>query len=231
MVAITKNENLKILEQSVDNVNTDIMNNNVNPGLSEINYKDNQIKMNNELLQLVANRYNKDKEKIINLDEGINKSNEVLRKKKRRLRMKEALINYAQIVILGLFLFGIPFILFFSGKISQNGFLYLGFGALLVFILYIRFRNKPKLDLEYKDNHLYYAEKINNFRFENGALNGVGGDGTNDDANSSFYSGVNEELIKKCCGEKEEEIEMTDDMINDNNKFFYDVTLPLDIYL
>ena len=103
-------------------------------------------------------------------------------------------------------------------------------GALLVFILYLKFRKKPDLKLEYKDNHLYHAGKINNFKFENGALNG-NGDDIGDEADSSFYSGVNEELIKKCCGEKEEEIEMTDDMINDNNKFFYDVTLPLDIYL
>ena len=51
-MSITKNENLKILEQSVDNVNTDIMNNNVDKGLSDINYNDNQIKMNNELLQI-----------------------------------------------------------------------------------------------------------------------------------------------------------------------------------
>lgn len=229
-MSITKNENLNILEQSVDNVNTDIINNNVNSDLSNINYKDNEIKMNNELLQLVANRYNKDSEEIIDLDEGINKSNEILRKKNRKLRIKEALINYAQLIILGLFLFGIPFLLFFSGKISQNGFLYLMGGALLVFILYMRFRKKPKLDLEYKDNHLYNAEKINNFRFENGALNGVGDD-VGDEADSSFYSSVNEELIKKCCSEKEEEIEITDNMIKDNNKFFYDKTLPLDIYL
>jgi len=225
-MSITKNENLKILEQSVDNVNTDIMNNNVNQGLSDINYNDNQIKMNNELLQIVANRYNKDSVEFADLKEGIMKSNELIRKNKRKLRIKEALINYAQLVILGLFLFGIPFILFFSGKISQNGFLYLMGGALLVFILYIRFRKKPKLDLEYKDNHLYHAGKINNFRFETGALNGV-----EDEADSSFYSSVNEELIKKCCGSKEEEIELTDDMMKDNNKFFYDKTLPLDIYL
>ena len=57
-------------------------------------------------------------------------------------------------------------------------------------------------------------------------MNGVG-----DEADSNFYSSVNEELIKKCCGSKEEEIELTDDMIKDNNKFFYDKTLPLDIYL
>jgi len=227
-MSINKNENLQILEQSVDNVNTDIMNNNVNPSLGDINYKDNQIKMNNELLQLVANKYNEDSVEIADLGEGIIKSNELIRKNKRKLRIKKALINYAQLVILGLFLFGIPFILFFSGKISQNAFLYLMGCALLVFILYLRFREKPKLDLEYKDNHLYHVGKINNFRFENGALNGTG---VGDDADSSFYSGVNEDLIKKCCGEKEEEIELTDDMINDNNKFFYDETLPLDIYL
>ena len=225
-MSITKNEKLKILEQSVDNVNTDIMNNNVDKGLSDINYNDNQIKMNNELLQIVANRYNKDSVEFADLKEDIMKSNELIRKNKRKLRIKQALINYAQLVILGLFLFGIPFILLFSGKISQNGFLYLMGGALLVFILYLRFRKKPDLDLEYKDNHLYHAGKINNFRFENGALNGGG-----DEADSNFYSSVNEELIKKCCGEKEEEIELTDDMIKDNNKFFYDKTLPIDIYL
>lgn len=226
-MSITKNENLKILEQSIDNVNTDIMNNNVNQGLSDINYNDNQIKMNNELLQIVANRYNKDSVEFADLKEDIMKSNELIRKNKRKLRIKQALINYAQLVILGLFLFGIPFLLFFSGKISQNGFLYLMGGALLVFILYIRFRKKPKLDLEYKDNHLYNAGKINNFKFENSTLNGV-----EDEADSNFYSSVNEELIKKCCDSKEEEeIELTDDMIKDNNKFFYDKTLPLDIYL
>lgn len=226
-MSITKNENLKILEQSVDNVNTDIMNNNVDKGLSDINYNDNQIKMNNELLQIVANRYNKDSVEFADLKEDIMKSNELIRKNKRKLRMKQALINYAQLIILGLFLFGIPFILLFSGKISQNGFLYLMGGALLVFILYIRFRKKPKLDLEYNDNRLYHAGKINNFIFENGTLNDV-----EDEADSNFYSSVNEELIKKCCDSKEEEeIELTDDMIKDNNKFFYDKTLPLDIYL
>lgn len=229
---ISTNKNLEELKDVVNGINAI---ESVNPDLEKINYVDNQIKMNNELLQLKANKYNKDSIEIADLDEGIMMSNELLRKRNRKLRMKNALINFGKKIILILFLFGIPASLFFLGYVSQKAFLILVCFAICVFYFYIKFGGDKinSNDLLVDDSHLNGVHKINNFKFRNGiGVDNVDFSGSSVEDSEDYYSGINEELIKKCCNEGEDKVEVdVVDLIEDDNPFFYDRTLPVSVYM
>ena len=100
------------------------------------------------------------------------------------------------------------------------------------------FRKKSNRDLQIinNDNELYKVKKIKDFKFKDkySSFNDLIGNLFTDNL-SEEYSTINSELIDKCCNSNNSDdedytsVELSD-LLEDDNCFYYDKTLPTKIY-
>lgn len=237
---ITNNPNLSKLleEQNEFNKNSIEDEQEINLQLSNINLNDNYIKSNNELLQLLANKYNDKYNKNLELREKIYRSARVIQNKNKKLKVKSLIINFFKSLILIAFFISIPSLLYSLGYINENKFLILITICIIFLIIYFMFRKKSNRELQIinNDNELYKAKKIKDFKFKNkyssysDLINNLFTDNLSEE-----YSTINSELIDKCCNSNNSDDEdytsvEISDLLEDDNCFYYDKTLPTKIY-
>lgn len=237
---ITNNPNLSKLleEQNEFNKNSIEDEQEINLQLSNINLNDNYIKSNNELLQLLANKYNDKYNKNLELREKIYKSARVIQNKNKKLKVKSLIINFFKSLILIAFFISVPSLLYSLGYINENKFLILITICIIFLIIYFMFRKKSNRDLQIinNDNELYKVKKIKDFKFKDkySSFNDLIGNLFTDNL-SEEYSTINSELIDKCCNSNNSDDEdytsvEISDLLEDDNCFYYDKTLPTKIY-
>ena len=237
---ITNNTNLNRLleEQKEFNQNSIEDEQEINLQLSNINLNDNYIKSNNELLQLLANKYNDKYNKNLELREKIYRSARTIQNKNKKLKVRNLIINFFKSLILIAFFISVPSLLYSLGYINENKFLILITICILFLIIYfiIKKKNNRKLQIMNNQNEIYKVKKIKDFKFKNKYSN------YNDLVGSLFtdnlseeYNTINSELIDKCCNSNNSDDEdytnvEISDLLEDDNCFYYDKTLPTKIY-
>lgn len=237
---ITNNPNLSKLleEQNEFNKNSIEDEQEINLQLSNINLNDNYIKSNNELLQLLANKYNDKYNKNLELREKIYRSARVIQNKNKKLKVKSLIINFFKSLILIAFFISIPSLLYSLGYINENKFLILITICIIFLIIYFMFRKKSNRELQIinNDNELYKVKKIKDFKFKDkySSYSDLIGNLFTDNL-SEEYSTINSELIDKCCNSNNSDDEdytsvEISDLLEDDNCFYYDKTLPTKIY-
>ena len=237
---ITNNPNLSKLleEQNEFNKNSIEDEQEINLQLSNINLNDNYIKSNNELLQLLANKYNDKYNKNLELREKIYRSARIIQNKNKKLKVRSLIINFFKSLILIAFFISVPSLLYSLGYINENKFLILITICIIFLIIYFMFRKKSNRELQIinNDNELYKAKKIKDFKFKNkyssysDLINNLFTDNLSEE-----YSTINSELIDKCCNSNNSDDEdytsvEISDLLEDDNCFYYDKTLPTKIY-
>ena len=237
---ITNNPNLSKLleEQNEFNKNSIEDEQEINLQLSNINLNDNYIKSNNELLQLLANKYNDKYNKNLELREKIYRSARIIQNKNKKLKVRSLIINSFKSLILIAFFISVPSLLYSLGYINENKFLILITICIIFLIIYFMFRKKSNRELQIinNDNELYKAKKIKDFKFKNkyssysDLINNLFTDNLSEE-----YSTINSELIDKCCNSNNSDDEdytsvEISDLLEDDNCFYYDKTLPTKIY-
>lgn len=237
---ITNNPNLiKLLEEQNEfNKNSIEDEQEINLQLSNINLNDNYIKSNNELLQLLANKYNDKYNKNLELREKIYRSARIIQNKNKKLKVRSLIINSFKSLILIAFFISVPSLLYSLGYINENKFLILITICIIFLIIYFMFRKKSNRELQIinNDNELYKAKKIKDFKFKNkyssysDLINNLFTDNLSEE-----YSTINSELIDKCCNSNNSDDEdytsvEISDLLEDDNCFYYDKTLPTKIY-
>lgn len=237
---ITNNPNLsKLLEEQNEFNKTFIENEQeINLQLSDINLNDNYIKSNNELLQLLANKYNDKYNKNLELREKIYRNTRVIQNKNKNLKVRSLIINFFKSLILIAFFISVPSLLYSLGYINQNKFLILITICIIFLIIYFIFKKNDKRELQIinNDNELYKTKKIKDFKFKNkySSYSDLIGNLFTDNL-SEEYSTINSELIDKCCNSNNSDDEdytsvEISDLLEDDNCFYYDKTLPTKIY-
>lgn len=237
---ITNNPNLsKLLEEQNEFNKTFIENEQeINLQLSDINLNDNYIKSNNELLQLLANKYNDKYNKNLELREKIYRNTRVIQNKNKNLKVRSLIINFFKSLILIAFFISVPSLLYSLGYINQNKFLILITICIIFLIIYFMFKKNDKRELQIinNDNELYKTKKIKDFKFKNkySSYSDLIGNLFTDNL-SEEYSIINSELIDKCCSSNNTDDEdytsvEISDLLEDDNCFYYDKTLPTKIY-
>ena len=204
---------------------------NVNNSFSQINQKDNDIKKNQELLQLKANEYNKYKLREYNLDNKINVGTNIIRQKNKKKLMKSFLIELMKRIIFVLLLIAIPVGLYWSGFISSKSSLIITSAVMLIcIIVLILVPNKQIAKLENNTSPLYRAKKVKKFQFPNRddstLLNSE-----NESENEEKESLVSSELIDRCCNSSEEVSTVVDMEVRNRCSFYSDKSLPYQIYI
>lgn len=237
---ITNNPNLsKLLEEQNEFNKTSIENEQeINLQLSDINLNDNYIKSNNELLQLLANKYNDKYNKNLELREKIYRNTRVIQNKNKNLKVISLIINFFKSLILIAFFISVPSLLYSLGYINQNKFLILITICIIFLIIYFMFKKNDKRELQIinNDDELYKVKKIKDFKFKNkySSYSDLIGNLFTDNL-SEEYSTINSELIDKCCSSNNTDNEdytsvEISDLLEDDNCFYYDKTLPTKIY-
>lgn len=237
---ITNNPNLsRLLEEQNEFNKTSIEDEQeINLQLSNINLNDNYIKSNNELLQLLANKYNDKYNKNLELREKIYKSARVIQNKNKKLKVRSLIINFFKSLILIVFFICVPSLLYSLGYINENKFLILITICIIFLIIYFMFIKKSNRELQIidKDNELYKVKKIKDFKFKDKyfSYSDLMGNLFTDNL-SEEYSMINSELIDKCCNSNNSDDEdytsvEISDLLEDDNFFYYDKTLPTKIY-
>lgn len=237
---ITNNPNLsKLLEEQNEFNKTSIEDEQeINLQLSNINLKDNYIKSNNELLQLLANKYNDKYNKNLELREKIYRSTRVIQNKNKKLKVRSLIINFFKSLILIAFFISVPSLLYSLGYINENKFLILITICIIFLIIYFMFKKKSNRELQIinNDDELYKTKKIKDFKFKNkySSYSDLIGNLFTDNL-SEEYSTINSELIDKCCNSNNSDDEdytsvEISDLLEDDNCFYYDKTLPTKIY-
>jgi len=237
---ITNNPNLSKLleEQNEFNKNSIEDEQEINLQLSNINLNDNYIKSNNELLQLLANKYNDKYNKNLELREKIYRSARVIQNKKKKLKVRSLIINFFKSLILIAFFISFPSLLYSLGYINENKFLILITICIIFLIIYFMFKKKDRRELQIinNDDELYKTKKIKDFKFKDkySSYSDLVGNQFTDNL-SEEYSIINSELIDKCCNsnnsndEDYTSVEISD-LLEDDNCFYYDKTLLTKIY-
>lgn len=237
---ITNNPNLSKLleEQNEFNKNSIKDKQEINLQLSNINLNDNYIKSNNELLQLLANKYNDKYNKNLELREKIYRSARVIQNKNKKLKVRSLIINFFKSLILIAFFISVPSLLYSLGYINENKFLILITICIIFLIIYFMFKKKDRRELQIinNDDELYKTKKIKDFKFKDkySSYSDLVGNQFTDNL-SEEYSIINSELIDKCCNsnnsndEDYTSVEISD-LLEDDNCFYYDKTLPTKIY-
>lgn len=237
---ITNNPNLsRLLEEQNEFNKTSIEDEQeINLQLSNINLNGNYIKSNNELLQLLANKYNDKYNKNLELREKIYKSARVIQNKNKKLKVRSLIINFFKSLILIVFFICVPSLLYSLGYINENKFLILITICIIFLIIYFMFIKKSNRELQIidKDNELYKVKKIKDFKFKDKyfSYSDLMGNLFTDNL-SEEYSMINSELIDKCCNSNNSDDEdyisvEISDLLEDDNCFYYDKTLPTKIY-
>ena len=237
---ITNNPNLsKLLEEQNEFNKTSIENEQeINLQLSDINLNDNYIKSNNELLQLLANKYNDKHNKNLELREKIYRNTRVIQNKNKNLKVRSLIINFFKSLILIAFFISVPSLLYSLGYINQNKFLILITICIIFLIIYFMFKKNDKRELQIinNDDELFKVKKIKDFKFKNkySSYSDLIGNLFTDNL-SEEYSTINSELIDKCCSSNNTDDEdytsvEISDLLEDDNCFYYDKTLPTKIY-
>lgn len=237
---ITNNPNLSKLleEQNEFNKNSIEDEQEINLQLSNINLNDNYIKSNNELLQLLANKYNDKYNKNLELREKIYRSARVIQNKNKKLKVRSLIINFFKSLILIAFFISVPSLLYSLGYINENKFLILITICIIFLIIYFMFKKKDRRELQIinNDDELYKTKKIKDFKFKDkySSYSDLVGNQFTDNL-SEEYSTINSELIDKCCNSNNSDDEdytsvEISDLLEDDNCFYYDKTLPTKIY-
>lgn len=235
---ISRNSNLDLLNNNLAIQNNIVKDNfgDINYELAKINYKDNDIKKNQELLQLKANEYNSNKNIEYNLNLKLNKGNQLIRNKRRRILVNKFLIKLMQRIIYTLLAISVPLGLYFFGYLSSKlALIYTSIIIIVMILIFSWIGNVNTSDIE-DNSQLYKAKKINNFRFKDGynTLFDVGMSGENGEngEEGTLDSEISSELLDKCCNTEssEEYIESSGNVKSDCG-FFYDKTLPYQIYI
>ena len=199
----------------------------VNNSLSQINQKDNDIKKNQELLQLKANEYNKYKLKEYNLDNTINVGTNIIRQKNKKKLMKSFLIELMKRIIFVLLLTAIPIGLYWTGFISSKSSLIItGLVISVCIIVLILVPNKQIVKLEDNTSPLYRAKKVNKFKFPSGYSSLSGSENENEEEESL----VSSKLMNRCCNSSEETSTVNMEVRN-RCSFYSDKSLPYQIYI
>lgn len=103
-------------------------------------------------------------------------------------------------------------------------------------LFYVQKKSNRELQIINNDNELYKAKKIKDFKFKNkyssysDLINNLFTDNLSEE-----YSTINSELIDKCCNSNNSDDEdytsvEISDLLEDDNCFYYDKTLPTKIY-
>lgn len=212
----------------------------VNNSLSLINYKDNDIKKNQELLQLKANEYNKYKLKEYNLDNTINVGTNIIRQKNKKNSVKSFLIELMKRIIFVLLLIAIPIGLYWTGFISSKSSLIIAGVVIFVSIMVlIIIPNKKFTKLKDNTSPLYRAKKVNKFKFPGGDSSLLDdknesslGFNQEEELGSLNQEEINSKLIDKCCNSSDENSSEYIDMeVRNRCSFYSDKSLPYQIYI
>jgi hypothetical protein len=200
------------------------------------NYNDNQIQIYNELLQLNANKYNKNIVNELNLNKDINLNTYLIKQNQRKLFIKNFLIVFMLKMLYLLLAIIIPIGLYVFGFISlKYGLIFITFIILIYIIILIYTSNNNNIKIN-KSFNFTNAKKINNFSIKNDNTNDTDDDtddntddtddNTNDDdtddgtnENSSINSNVN--ILEKNNLQIRKNI----------NSFYYDNSLPYKFYI
>ena len=238
---IIEDGNLERLNKNLVIQNKIVENNfgNINYELTKINNKDNNIKKNQELLQLKANEYNRNKNIRYNLNLKLNKGEQIIRNNKKKNLINKFLIKLIQRIIYILLAISVPLGLYFLGYLSSKlALIYTSIIIIIMILIFSWIGNINTSNIE-DNSPLYKAKKINNFRFKDGyntLFNGgmVGGEewDINNSEGEMLDSEISSELLNKCCnmGSSEEYIGVNDNVKSDCG-FFYDKSLPYQIYI
>ena len=229
------NDNLVIQNNIVKNNFGDI-----NYELTKINHKDNYIKKNQELLQLNANEYNRNKDIEYKLNLKLNKGDQIIRNKKKINLVNKFLIKLIKRIIYILLAVSIPLGLYFLGYLSSKlALIYTSIIIIVIILIFSWIGNVNTSNIE-DNSPLYKAKKINNFRFKDGyntsfnvGMNN-GEELNNNSEEQILNSEISSELINRCCNtnieSSEEYVELGDNVKSDCG-FYYDKTLPYQIYI
>lgn len=234
---VYKISGLNVLDQSKTNNNNSVKDefSDINLKLSKINYKDNDIKKNQELLQLRAKEYNRNKNIEYNLNLKLNTGDQIIRNKRRRILINKFLIKLMQRIIYTLLAISVPLGLYFLGYLSSKlALIYTSIIIIVMILIFSWIGNVNTNDIE-DNSPLYKAKKINNFRFKDGynSLFGGGMSGDNgENGEETLNSEISSELFNKCCNtESSEEYVESGSNVKSDCGFFYDKTLPYQIYI
>ena len=234
---ISSNNNLDKINNNLVNENNSVKDNfgDINSKLAKINYKDNSIKKNQELLQLKANEYNRNKNIEYNLNLKLNKGDQLIRNKRKRILVKKFLIKSMQRIIYILLAISVPLGLYFLGYLSSKlALIYTSIIIIVMILIFSWIGNISISDIE-DNTPLYEVRKINNFKFKNGYNDSFDGGVSDKNLNGEEEEEsleISSELFNKCCNTEssEEYIESSGNAKSDCG-FYYDKTLPYQIYI
>ena len=199
------------------------------------NYNDNQIQIYNELLQLNANKYNKNIVNELNLNKDINLNTYLIKQNQRKLFIKNFLIVFMLKMLYLLLAIIIPIGLYVFGFISlKYGLIFITFIILIYIIILIYTSNNNNIKIN-KSFNFTNAKKINNFSIKNDDKDYT--DDTNDtndidntdNTDDNTDDGMNE---NSSINSNVNILEKNNFQIRKNiNSFYYDNSLPYKFYI
>jgi len=205
---------------------------NFKPQLAQISKLDFDIKSMNELLQLKANRKNRRLERDFNNNLKISTKTTKIQNELHKELIKDRIISFLGVLVIYGLLITAPILIFSLGYITRNGFIWWIVAVVLLGIFGLMWisSKKPKPTAK---SQLYRVMKINDFKFTGEEL---------DAGTYSTYSGtveetgISSELKDRCCNTNRpssifKSVTETCSIDGKSDKFYYDETLPYQIYL
>jgi len=202
------------------------------------NYNDNQIQIYNELLQLNANKYNKNIVNELNLNKDINLNTYLIKQNQRKLFIKNFLIVFMLKMLYLLLAIIIPIGLYVFGFISlKYGLIFITFIILIYIIILIYTSNNNNIKIN-KSFNFTNAKKINNFSIKNddkdytddtNDTNDIDNTDNTDNTDDNTDDGMNE---NSSINSNVNILEKNNFQIRKNiNSFYYDNSLPYKFYI
>lgn len=138
----TLNKNLTELNEIKNGINTDLntLGEDINDKLQKINYLDNSIKINNELLQLVANRSNKNLSTLEKNELEIATKGSIVSGLNSHLQKQRDTVSFLLVILAMVVLLVIPLVLMIVGKISKGLFMTLFIIDFILICLFVAWK-------------------------------------------------------------------------------------------